>query len=672
VWATWAAGIYIAASTVAMVVATWIPVPIGDQWDELVSARNVSWSWLISQHSEHRILIPRLVFLADRWWFGETNVVDFVVNVLALGATSLLLVAVANGRRPSSLIDTTWTTGLSLALLFWAIQAENLVWGIQVCVFLVSFFAVAAFSALALLPSASWALAMVLFIETMAAYTFGNGIIVAFLMIPMAMLLGRSRAHVLVLAVYAMALLGFYLIGYETPSWHSDPTYAWRHAPSVVLYMLAEVGSPFASALTWIFQTENLKFAIAFGGAAITSFIIVAWRLVRRRGADNGCQLVLLAVMCFVLGTAFLTALGRAERFGIEQALDSRYTTTVLLFWYCLAVLSLDIFRRVRIGYILAMTALTCPLIAVVVSQPLIVKFVEAAADERRLAVPVLLSGVHDSALLENIVESHPEEDIVQQLDLLKKAHTSVFASEWGHWLGTPISEHLAMANSAGCVGGFELAEQITATNPGGWRAYGSALGPSRRPVQRIILADGSGKVAGFGANVTVTHDAWFGSFGANDPGAVRAYALVDQGRAACSLGTPKRIELLPTIELLPDVPPPLSRGGSIDTFEIGERTVVSGWGMLSVNRDHQRVGIYTNLPVSSVSMSRVPRTDIAQAFNEESLARSGIRVVLSLTPDSAIPSRIKLCIETWDSKYGNFLLQSSSNPGLCPTPAAS
>ena len=47
-----------------------------------------------------------------------------------------------------------------------------------------------------------------------------------------------------------------------------------------------------------------------------------------------------LGIAALMVGVAFLTALGRLK-FGLDQALSSRYATPMLLFWLSLAMLAI-------------------------------------------------------------------------------------------------------------------------------------------------------------------------------------------------------------------------------------------------------------------------------------------------------------------------------------------
>lgn len=675
--ATLALGLYIASSTVAMVLATWSPLPFGDQWDELVSIRDVTWSWLISQHNEHRILIPRLVFWADRRFFGETNVIEFALNLVAPGLLACLLVLIANAGRPLNLIRIAWTSGLALMFVFWAAQWENFTWGFQIAFFLVVLFAATAFTTMVLLPASFSSLCVVLLIETLATYTNANGILIAVLMVPLAMLLKRRNAHTIILAIGASVLLGSYLYGYHSPTYHSNPLHAWQHLPRITLYWFAELGFPFANGLAIILPTEPGRFAIIFGALGVVSLAAVTYVLIKRRTL-RPCHLAANAVICFTFGTALLTGMGRAEAFGVAQAGSSRYATAILLFWYCLVVLALDVSSRAAARFLtMSVTCVSIPVL--VASQPSFVKLAERTADAHHAALPALLAGVYDWQLLEYLYP-HPA-IIPPRTALMKAQHASIFADNWGYWLDTSIDDHVKMRHSSGCIGGFALAEQVTQSHPTGWRAYGNAIDKSHKPIQRLILADSSGKIVGFAVNASGDRPApdfmngviapgkgdWIGNFAANDGGSVRAYALLDDGHTACLLGSAKEIDPLPKIEVSPDPAPDLAAGGYIDGLELGHRTVINGWGMLSLNRKDQEVVVYTNLPVASLSLWRIARPDVSRVLKDDDLERSGIRVVLTLKPNVPTPAMVKLCVETSDAKYGNHILQAPFRPELCP-----
>jgi hypothetical protein len=119
-------------------------VPSWDDWDmipTLTRFQPVTWSWLWSEHNEHRVPLPRLVFLGLDRLFGIDMRVTMVADVLAMAgvAAALLLVIrrVRGSLQPSDAF-------LPLVLLSLG-QAANLLWGWQL-----QFFASAALAGVAI------------------------------------------------------------------------------------------------------------------------------------------------------------------------------------------------------------------------------------------------------------------------------------------------------------------------------------------------------------------------------------------------------------------------------------------------------------------------------------------------------------------------------------------
>jgi hypothetical protein len=126
-WGTWAGMLVTAMLFVARYASN---VPSWDDWDMIPSlTRNqrVTWDWLWSQHNEHRVPLPRLVFLGLDRVFGVDMRVTmyFDVVLMAALAAALILAAVRLRGRPSPT-----DAFFPLALLSLG-QAANLLWGWQ-------------------------------------------------------------------------------------------------------------------------------------------------------------------------------------------------------------------------------------------------------------------------------------------------------------------------------------------------------------------------------------------------------------------------------------------------------------------------------------------------------------------------------------------------------------
>ena len=537
--ATLIIGLYVAVSTIILIIECWTPVPIEDSWDELVSGRIITWSWLISQHNEHRLLLPRLVFIVDYWLSAETNVFAFAVGIIELASLGVLVACLSRGAGLRGWVTTMWVTGLTLAYLFWSVQYQTLTWALP----LVQFFGVllaaaTTFSMLALGPPWIATLAIVIALEFVAAYTMASGVIVPFVALCLAIWLDRPRSHVAVLSVTTVSVLIAYLAGYTQPKQSNTLLHTLSHLGSTLAYTTAYLGGPFGVSIGWLFQINPVVVAIAAGEIGIGTFAILGWQLHRRRRSDSSHEAVLFALASFVVATGLLTSLGRA-RFGLWQALASRYATPVVLFWLMLGLLGAC--RSFGGRRNLAILALAFPaLIVVAVSEPHFAETARRSAAERDAATPALLADVADP-LLSRLFPNKATP--LQQRPILQSAHTSVFSEDWANWIGTPLADHAPFADANSCQGSFDKAVAIIDEAHPGWRAVGWARSvPRGRALHRIVLVDAAGLVRGYGlggfgpdaqvtgmsALETAEDTGWIGAFTGSDPMSVTAYALLD------------------------------------------------------------------------------------------------------------------------------------------------
>src|SRR5262245_35311777 len=141
-WGVWTATLAAALLFIAHYASN---VPSWDDWDmvpTLTHNQPVTWDWLWSQHNEHRVPIPRLVFLATNRLLGVDMRVTMYLDVLVMAALAAwLMVTAARQRGRTSAADAFFP----LALLSLG-QAANLLWGWQL-----QFFASVALAIVALL-----------------------------------------------------------------------------------------------------------------------------------------------------------------------------------------------------------------------------------------------------------------------------------------------------------------------------------------------------------------------------------------------------------------------------------------------------------------------------------------------------------------------------------------
>jgi hypothetical protein len=665
------AGLSVAVRSLRMVALNCQKVPYWDQWEE-VGGDN-SWFSLVAQHNEHRILFPRLIFMADRVFAQESNLINYAANVAIQLATAGLILHLARLSGLRDLAGRVWAAGMGLALLLWAGQYENFLWGFQVQFFGVLLAAAAAFSVLALRRPGAVTVALTIAIETVAVYTLSSGMLVPFLAIGLALLLGRSRWAIISLTVAALLLLGSYLLGYTTPSIHSDPLDAYRHLPGILSYVVVELGGPVSQAL---YSTPRLVVAGVAGAAGLTGFLWLAWRMLRSPGAVPPAQLALLALAGFVAGMCMITATGRL-RFGFEQALASRYATPVLVFW--ISVIALFA-ARVRSGgrTSVAVLAASLPLVLLMAaSEGKTIRTGTLWSQQRKAAIPALLANVPDNRLLSALYGDPAL--ILRKSMRLREAGLSVFADARAGWLGTPMSAHVTATGDAQCKGSFNRGTLLPeAAAPQAWRATGQVESASgAAPPERLLLVDGDGLVVGYGiggldlaalglagSTGQAAATGWIGEYRQDNPASVSAYALI--GTAACRLGPPAMVVRPRTVVVSGSHPAGLSTSGYVDTVSFAaDKVRLSGWGLLQPG-DAGRLLIDTNLPVAAWHLESVARPDVVLAMHDGRLDESGFVVGLDLVPGVALPARVRLCLWTEDRDLGRHLLANPAGSSDC------
>jgi hypothetical protein len=77
--------------------------------------------WPFAQHNEHRIVVPRLIYVIDRFLFGSTNKFSFFCNGAVQLSLAALITCIALRATPQRIAEKIWIVGAVLALLFSAI-----------------------------------------------------------------------------------------------------------------------------------------------------------------------------------------------------------------------------------------------------------------------------------------------------------------------------------------------------------------------------------------------------------------------------------------------------------------------------------------------------------------------------------------------------------------------
>lgn len=339
VWTIWAAmtlmGLWLAGRYA-------LTMPYGDEWTLLPTAtghRPVTLDWLWSQHNEHRLFLPKLIYVGigavSRWDFRAAA----FCSVLALSGLSLLMVlAAAAARRRIRITDAVFP----LALLHWG-HYLNLLWGFQVTyvtsVVLVGVLLTliarcggrlslwsAVTAAVCLVGLTLCGMEGLVYVPAMACWLVLAGI-------------GRWRdgqpraraagGLTIGLAVLPMILLGLYFVGYS----RSTPQAAWPGPAASMrtgLQFTANGLGPAAKEV-WPISGILLLAGCAWG-------VWLAARAYRRRPQQRDRAAGFLCFLAAAVGLAVAIGVGRSG-YGPESGFMPRYVTLAVPLLCCIYLL---------------------------------------------------------------------------------------------------------------------------------------------------------------------------------------------------------------------------------------------------------------------------------------------------------------------------------------------
>lgn len=538
--------VLLAATTLAAVLAAWQATPYQDQWGMVASYRDLlrhgpSLEWFWRQHNEHRIVFPRLVFLADMAWTRGSNLVNLttILAIQALGAWLFVRLALRGDLRPL----TAAAAALAAACLFSLAQWENLVWGFQVQfvgVYCAGGWGLFLFSRAMREPAAvdwrAWAGAMALL--GVCTFSMANGVLVGGAMLLVALAVRGSWRLLGATLVVVAALAALYFSGFRPVEGHSSPLASIRRPLELAQYVAAYLGA--------LFGMGRPILALGCGLVGIGLTAAMALQVVLRRERDPA-QLAAFGIVLFVGLSAGVTALGRLD-FGYAQAISSRYVTPSAWFWAAQFVFwgRFAAAGERRLVGACAGLAYGVAAFVLVLSQGLLFAAVKAWDARVSAASEALVIGLDDPAALAVLYPNLPE--LQDWSGFLRAQRLSVFAEPEAGWIGGSAEAVLKPAPASACLGAFDV---LDAPAPGAaWRARGWAWDrEARRTPRTVVLAAADGTLVGLGRfgearpdvqqavpQVWILGSGWNALARPDATGPLRAYAVLRDGRA-CPIG---------------------------------------------------------------------------------------------------------------------------------------
>ncbi len=326
VWLVWAA---MTAGALWLVARYGSDVPSWDDWDmvpTLTHAQPVTAGWLWSQHNEHRVPLPRLLYLAVNRVTGTDFRATMVADAFAMAAVAAGMIVAARRRRGPRLADAFFP----LVLLHWG-QAANLLWGWQL-----QFFCSVVLACLALLaivraePGArlgrsAVAVGLCAMLLTVSGAN-GLGLVPALALWPLALALfpprwtGAARPAgrgALTVAVLALLLTAVYFVHWQPVPYHPK-SHSVHQTLKTALQFLA-IGLGPAGHVWWPIS----EYAALGLGAATAALLAWVWRT---RPAERPRAFGLLLFLAAMVSLALGLGLGR-------DGFETRYVTLAAPAW---------------------------------------------------------------------------------------------------------------------------------------------------------------------------------------------------------------------------------------------------------------------------------------------------------------------------------------------------
>ena len=334
-WLSWTVGsVLVATPAIALgllILHFGVDVPYWDEWSVLGFAEAfhlhvLTFSQLFSQYNEDRLFFPRLILLTIDA-LANGNVKGGMLGTFLLACLAMFNVFWL--ARQTARNSSRWALVVLVSLLIFSpIQYENWLWGHQFS----NLMPVACLTtALAIAYSNLdrwWSLGLAAALATVATFSYVNGTMCWFLLIPVLLLRFQSAAEKLragaIWAAFAAVNLAAFFYHYRFLSDSSNPGSLLAHKELVFMSLLSLIGAPLSFGTG--FDPERVAH---FAGAVILLLAGIAiLRLIGIRSTPGilGRSLPWLAIGGFALATGILVTFGRATS-SSQRLLESRYTS---------------------------------------------------------------------------------------------------------------------------------------------------------------------------------------------------------------------------------------------------------------------------------------------------------------------------------------------------------
>jgi hypothetical protein len=557
-------GLFSAATMLAVGYLDYTRFPWFDAWaywTEYLNAR--SWTFIFDKMNEHRIVLTRLLYIADTACCRADTRLLVVSSFLVQFGSSFLLYRMTCSAFALSRPRRVYAAGLILAFCFAAPQWINFTWTFLTCFLTVPFGAIASFicltNSVADGPDAPLSLRWIFASGAMALVatcSMSNGLLVWPLLVVMAATLRLPKGVVLGFTAATLVAFATYMAG--APVAQGSITQSLQKPWQIVPFALAYLGSAFDEPMLVVgkafgqhWDAYRVPLTVLAGALGVTLVLRLAVAEARKPSVDRR-RLPMLFTLAFFMTSSAVIALGRTK-LTLDLALTSRYVTASLLFWVCLLLIFTSMPRVQRSGSVasgfgirVAVLILAC----FVGGFPQLPKVAYAADTERFLAEGEYAL-INDVFALEAWGRFYMTPgEMIPIVRYFRDRRFSSFEREWTHWIGDSVSAHYVLSMPSDCTGALESVGRLSGSyNPAalatGW-AYDRRA--SRAP-DLLVFADPSQRIVGFSSGTRRRPDlaasvpeaarirvGWVAYLPAGRQSDVSLYVVLGDGRSLCKV----------------------------------------------------------------------------------------------------------------------------------------
>ena len=330
-----------------------VDIPIGDDWDiiylfDKLINKNLNFYDLWRQHNEHRIFVPKLLFILSGmlWGFNTKNIMHLSFLIALCTFCLFLLHRMKNKAYFEP--NYRWLWIVSSFFIFSPIQYANWTWSFQISWFL-NIFAVSLGAYIFSNNELNLRTLFLLFLSGLtASFSMANGllfwIIIFFMMIIVNKKIKNKIKYNFIIfwLLLSIGVMIAYWVDFQKPGHHPDLFYFLEKPLTALKFFFIYLGAPFSF-------YKSIFTSIIFGVVGFVVFTYFFFNYTFRCNFDDfkkSSFFLIIGLYCIL--SAVITSIGRSG-FGVDMAFHSRFSTVSML----LVLVNLIFVFRYNLNFIL-------------------------------------------------------------------------------------------------------------------------------------------------------------------------------------------------------------------------------------------------------------------------------------------------------------------------------